>query len=267
MPWITKKKSGWILAGIILFALLLRLFYYNGWGGSDDSIYYNLAGYIAHAEPIQEAHWYLSRIVLIVVISLFIKIFGDSVFVAILPTLLFSLANIIMVFFLARYLFSWREGLIAAGIMAIFPTDVIYSTIIMPDIQCAFFLIGAVLLFQKGIDQGLERRSITWFMLSGLLITMAVFSKQTGVLIFPALFLYVFLSLRMSRSGLIALGITSLSFVIWSASIFLIANSFFGNVVHDSYLQSSVFSYNFTYSDIIRTMGFYFIDYMKIRKL
>ena len=57
-----EEDSNKILIIILFIAFLIRLFYYNGWVGSDDATYFKMAKNIALGTNMEVSHWYSSRI-------------------------------------------------------------------------------------------------------------------------------------------------------------------------------------------------------------
>ena len=180
-----KKKI--LLAFILVFALTLRLKFFIGLNWSDDVNYVYLADQILKGKY-KPSYMLSLRLMMIYPLALFFRVFGVSNLSATLYPLLTSLAEIVVVYTIAKLLFNDEVALTSAFILSIFPLHVIYATWIMPDVPLAFFLAFSVLLFLLAE----KRNSKLLMLMSGMLGGMAYLLKLSGLMIFIFYF-FIFL--------------------------------------------------------------------------
>ena len=148
------KKEYWILILILIFALILRIYTFTQvsqidkftWIGGDEETYYELADNIHQGRgPIidfvfqfwqrnsfeeNDALW--EPLLPYMMAGLFI-LFGPSIFLGKLIVFIFSVASILLVFFIGKIVYNESAGLIAAFLLSIHPKHVEYSISIFKD--------------------------------------------------------------------------------------------------------------------------------------
>ncbi len=140
---------------ILAFALILRLIFFTGSGPSDELKYYGYANDVINGDFKLEQNHFSFRIGLIYPTALIFYLFGINEFTANSLTLVSSLASIILIFYLGKYLFNEKTGLTSAFLLAIYPLDIVYATRLLPDLPSTLFMGLGVLLFLYG--EGYER--------------------------------------------------------------------------------------------------------------
>ena len=107
------------LAGIVFFALALRLIFFVGLGFNDDSYYMQFAGTIFKGLPFHPTKYVWSvRIGIYLPVVLIWKIFGISEYSTALFFLLCSLGTVIVVYCIGKQLFNVSTGLAAAFLVS-----------------------------------------------------------------------------------------------------------------------------------------------------
>ncbi len=150
--WRTIRFTG-SAAGLTLIcslALLIRLVFSVGLGFADDLTYASIAKHILHSGHPNPISVFDARLFFVYAQSFFACLFGLNEHSLILFPLLCSLAEIVLIYKLGELLFHQKAGLIAAGMLACYPLNIIYSTRIMPDIPLAFFLGLSIYFFMRG---------------------------------------------------------------------------------------------------------------------
>ncbi|MPZ24843.1 MAG: phospholipid carrier-dependent glycosyltransferase, partial [Dehalococcoidia bacterium] len=104
----------------------------------------------------------------------------------------FGMGSVILTGLLAKELYGPRVGLVAAAILATMPYHVVVSRQVLVDVPMAFFVLLALLAVAKGS----KTRSGAWLVVAWAATGAAVLSKETGVLILPALGLFFYWSGR-----------------------------------------------------------------------
>ena len=152
--------------------------------------------------------------------------------------LLLGLANILLVYSLARRLFGRDIGLVAAAIMAVSFWHVIASTIIEHDgsLMTFFWLlfINAYTLYDTTESKkGFKKNK--WLVLAGVFLGLGLLTKYTGMLMFAALGIYLWIRERsFKRAFLKSIVPFSIGFAIiamfWLWSFFLLPSYFWETV-------------------------------------
>lgn len=152
------QKQYFQLTIIILFGVLLRLYFQIGHIFSDDA-YYSYLSYSFVSG--QFANDYLGypvfplRMGFIVLTSFSMMIFGNNEFATIVFPFIFSLINILLAYKLTKLLTKNENAAVSASLLAaLFPTDVVFSSINFPDLINVFFInLGIYFLIKSYIQR------------------------------------------------------------------------------------------------------------------
>ena len=165
-----KKSTYLALAGLLLVAAGLRLYTL----GSADLVsdeHFTALYYETRAH-----HTFNSLIYRLIVLSQ--GILGESEFALRLPSLIFGVASIYLVYVLGRQLFSPSVGLLAAAILTFFPWHIWHSQYARYYAAVIFFVALMHLFFLRA----LQKDSILFLLLGGIAAILAVDSHVTAVL-------------------------------------------------------------------------------------
>lgn len=181
---------------VIIFALVLRIFFYCGHVFSDDS-YYVVAAYDFYFTSLEQFTGYpavLARIMQIIITGGLFKIFGVSEFVSVLPNLIFSLCTIPLIYYFVLALYNQRKtALLAAFLYAILPLDIVFATVNFTDLPASFLFYLSTFLLLKSI----KKENTLFAVLAGITGGIAVLYKVTIFTAFVVLgFLFVWLLLK-----------------------------------------------------------------------
>lgn len=187
-----------MLGCILLFALFYGLFFANGYVGSDGARYFDAAHKIADgdweelAELKNDPATY--RLGLIIPAALALSLSGFDPVAASLYLLLFHIGTVFLIYAIGALLHNRGAGLVAAALVAAWPSAVLYAAAPLPDPACFFFLcvsLYALIMGQKKISR---IPAPAWFTMCGLLMGLAVTAKQTALFAFPVFLLAAFFS-------------------------------------------------------------------------
>lgn len=208
------QKPVYVLAGILLFAVLVRLYFYTGHVFSDDSYYTQLAyqllngsyslNYLGNPNEYLGYPVFVIRILHVGLTALSFGIFGVNETASVIVPFLFSLGGIVLIYNLAK-LFTENEAarLTAAFLLALFPTDVIFATINFADLQTAFVLnLGLYFLIK-----GYKKERIILSVLGGIFLGLSFFIKAYVyyvIILSGVLFLYQLVKHRKLNYHLVA---------------------------------------------------------------
>ncbi|MBI4451964.1 glycosyltransferase family 39 protein [Candidatus Woesearchaeota archaeon] len=198
---------------VLLFALALRLVFFTGADNSDTLAYYEYAYQASKGNFNLDSNHFSSRIGLIYPQAIVYKLFGINEITSNILSLIVSLAGIILIFYLGRFMFNEKTGLVAALLLSFYPLDVIFSTRLLPDFPSAFFMALSVLFFLKAEKFSSKRH----YLYSGLSWGIAYLIKEMAIVL--ALFFagYALYKRRLSKNHLLILAV----FVIFPAIEFL----------------------------------------------
>ncbi|HEX3073027.1 MAG TPA: hypothetical protein VHP30_05395, partial [Ignavibacteriales bacterium] len=151
---IRKKKTLYFLAALILSACAVRLWFYSGLIFSDDAYYDQLAFSLYNGEYAQDYIGYpgfLLRILNHFLTAVSFFIFGASEPASVIPSFIFSVLTIPLIYKTSLALNSGVRGAsVAAFLWAFFPLDIIFATFNFAEPKCALLLnLGAYLLLKS----------------------------------------------------------------------------------------------------------------------
>ena len=178
----TLKPAHWLLI-ILGFALILRLVFFIGLCVADDFTYCRFANMVLHGDryfssenEFRSLRW---PTILPVVLSFWLFGVGDGA--AVWGSLVYSLAGIVVLFWVGRHLFGARVGLYAALLLAVFPCDVVFATQLMPDIAIPLFMGLSVFFFLKGDSVEDPKAAMWYYGACGLAMLGAFLCRVTAV--------------------------------------------------------------------------------------
>jgi hypothetical protein len=236
------KKDFLLLLPVVLFALLLRLYFFVGPNMNDD------IDYIFSAHEVSEGKFYpifggsinaiRSMMTLPVALSFFL--FGTNRFTASIYPLFCSLGTIVLTYFIGKFLFSRKVGLISAIILSFLPVDIAFSTQLVPTVPTIFFISAFFLLFlyaEKYMDLNKKRKARIFYLLSGIMVGLSYLTNEIPLFLIPLIFLSYIICKRRFRSYffIILLGF-AMVFLVESSFMFIKTGDFFHRpkVIHDT---------------------------------
>ncbi len=116
------------LAGVILLGLLLRVVFFSGYPGTDDTYYIAAAYQVSVGDLTAFDSHFAVRSGLVLPTAAAYRMFGVSLLTTALLPLVCSLVGLLVAFALGRRLFDDRVGVLAAFLLSVFPLDVIFAS-------------------------------------------------------------------------------------------------------------------------------------------
>jgi 4-amino-4-deoxy-L-arabinose transferase-like glycosyltransferase len=185
------------LLAILLVAIVLRLIFLQGFVQSDPYCYAELANDLANGKLLfgdyNGALVFPLRIAFYGPVALFIKLLGLSEWALVLFPFLVSIAGCVLAYVLARNLFGPTAGLLAAGLLAILPTDIAMASTLFPDPVAAFWANLGIALLILDPDKNGSRRSLSYSALAGICFGISWLNKETVVYLGPLVLIYLLL--------------------------------------------------------------------------
>src|SRR5256714_5720154 len=187
-----RDRTALALGLVLAAGALLRVWDLNAVGfNSDEAVYVGQAAGIAHVSalepffPIFRAHPLLFQTVL----SFGFKL-GLSDGFERLAAAVVGLVNVLLVFEVGRLLYDRRAGLIAAGIFALMPYDVVVSRQVLLD---GPMTLCATLALYFMVRYALSERAL-WLYGAGAALGLTVLAKETGLVLVGAVYAFLALS-------------------------------------------------------------------------
>ncbi len=178
------KITNIALVLVIILGIILR-FYKLGaqsfWVDEIASINYAKRGYYGEGHPP----------VSFIILLYFIETFGENEFIARLPSCLFGIATIPVVYLFGRQLFSEKEGLVASFIISISPWHIRWSQEARMYTELTFFTILALYFFYHAI----YKENLTFYVFSAMSMTLAYYTHFFAIFI-PVILVIWLISLR-----------------------------------------------------------------------
>jgi 4-amino-4-deoxy-L-arabinose transferase-like glycosyltransferase len=193
------------LGAVLLGALALRVWAFGGVSfglGDDDGRYVAVAQNLAHGDlPHGAAEWFGTRVVFLWPVAGLFRLLGADDAVAVAWPLLGSLVSVVAAYLLGRDMVSRRVGLLAAGIVAAAPLEVLMATRLRPDAMMP----GLVAM---GVWCAYRARGRTrWAFAAGALLGAAWSVRESALVMAPVLVAAGWPAGRRAlRAGLLGLG-------------------------------------------------------------
>ena len=189
------------VAGLMGIGLAIRLWAFGGleFGlGSDDARYAAVARNLANGFlPDGEAEWFGARAAFLWPVALVFRVFGADDYRAVAWPLACSVLCILATFLVARELVGRRPALVAAGIVAVAPIEVLWATRLRPDaVMPLFIALGVWAGLRAARADG--RRAVWWLAAGGLAIGAAWSARETALVMIPIVVLAAWPALRAS---------------------------------------------------------------------
>lgn len=203
----TVDRCLWALLGIFVLNVLLKWHFFSGLTQADDYSY-GVYSYSFFRLPLP---WDMTmdfralRLALLLPVSLLFTFLPPNEFVAVLWPMTASFGIIALVFLIGRKLYGPWAGVLAAFVMATLPGDVIYGTMLLPDVLAPFFMVLAVWCFLNA-ESGAGRAPLWWYLAAGAAVFLA-FNTRENSYYFMLFFLpFAFSGARWKR-GLYMIGV------------------------------------------------------------
>lgn len=206
----TNQADWYVLAAVLIVAVVLRLLFYTGFFGSDEVTYVEVAANIAAGDWHASNYIGATRYGMNLPVALFIYLFGLSEASANLWPLLCSVGEVAVVFCIARWLWSTRVATLSALLLALLPLHVHFAGRMMADPPLAFFLTLSVALLLRAT---FSRYWITFFA-AGLAWGGVFWVKESVGLLYAPVFLILQLYLNSIQKRLLFWLIAGMAFAV-----------------------------------------------------
>lgn len=172
---ISQHKVLILLLAIVFFGGVLRIIWINPMHSRDETQHALEAMHIAKGVYDPNIIYYNQgvRYTLLLPLAFIFLLFGVSKITFVLFTYSIAIANIFLVYFIGKEFFDERIGLLSAFLLALFPLNIFYSTILEADIIISFYSGLAMYCYYLGLKQIKK----VYIFIAGLIFGFAIFTK------------------------------------------------------------------------------------------
>jgi 4-amino-4-deoxy-L-arabinose transferase-like glycosyltransferase len=172
------RRETWILLGLLVLALLLRMTFFTGFMGSDEVVYTAGAIDFLNGEVAASNYIGLLRYGVNLPVAFFIWLFGPSVAAAGAWAMLCGILEVGLVYGTARALWGLRAAVLSALVLAFLPLHINLSGRLLADTPLAAAITASFYCFLLGN----KRDSSWWFFCCGLAVGAVFWIKQAAII-------------------------------------------------------------------------------------
>jgi 4-amino-4-deoxy-L-arabinose transferase-like glycosyltransferase len=190
-----ERRRLFVIICILLFlAILARCAFFNGGiRGADAYAYAMRAHQIATGQYQLDSvnHFYGFRYIVLVPTALSYFLFGVNDISSSLLPFICSLLNIIIIFLIGNKLFGWQIALLSGVLLAFYPLDILFASLLGPDSFIPLFSSLVILFYLIAEEkESSSFRSALFFILSGIFIALAVSARLTSIFLYGVVMLH-----------------------------------------------------------------------------
>lgn len=209
MPEKSKYSNPYYVALALILVLnaVLKWRFFCGLSQADDFSYgvYSFSMFRIPMSWDMNMDFRVLRVTLLLPVAVLFRFLPPADVVAVLYPMAASFGSIILVYLIGKKLYGINAGVLAAFVLATFPCDVLYSTMLLPDSIVPFYLSLSVWAFLNA-DSDTGGRSKLWYLLAGFALFLA-FTTRENSYYFLLFFLPFAFSRRRLKNGLYLMGI------------------------------------------------------------
>ncbi len=127
----------------------------------------------------------------LLVIASSYRIFGVSEMSARIVSAFFGILGVLAIYYLGKYLYNEKTGLMAAFLLAVTPVHWFLSRMIVADVVLTTLITLTILSFYKAYEKK-EKQVLT----TGILIGLVTLTKRVGLIVYPIIGCYLLLKER-----------------------------------------------------------------------
>ncbi len=198
------KRETLILCALLLIGLVLRIIYTVEFSRTPfyrypilDARYYDqLAQHVAAGRLVGEQAFFMGPLYPYLLGAVYF-VFGHSLLVPRLLQVLIGLGNCVLVFFIGRRVFGRAVGMVAAGLLALYKSEILYEQTLLVEVLAALLALGAVYLILVADEQ----RKAWWWLIVGGVLGLAALTRANLLLFVPFVLVWCFVPKRAEASA------------------------------------------------------------------
>jgi hypothetical protein len=227
---IFKNHPVIILSLITILAAAIRIYFFTGLTFSDDGYYDQLGYMFLKGEDIRNFIGYpifILRKLDMIYTAISYFIFGTNETASVLPEFIFSIANIIVIYFIALELSLNKSiALLSAFLLCFFPVDIFFATLHFTDLPASFFINSGVYFLLKSYRTTRILPAVS----GGVLLLCSFFVKESAIFILVLILIIWIYFIVFRKINLIQIPVT---LIIFAAGI--IAESVYYSLTRGDY--------------------------------
>jgi len=196
-----------ILILIVILAIVTRIIFFTGLVFSDDGYYSQLGYMMLKKENVANILGYpifILRKLDIMFTAASFAIFGTNEIASVIPVFLFSIGNIIIIYFIGLELSLKKStALLSSLLLCFFPVDVFFASVHFTDLSASFFINTGIFFLLKSY----RNNRIAPAFYGGIFITLALFLKESVLYILILMFFIWIWFLVFKRKNIIQIPI------------------------------------------------------------
>ena len=189
----SQRRTAAIFWSLLIGGLALRLIFFAGPIGSDDSNYYMYSEQLLNGRLEGSAHHHASRMLFMLLLGI-PTVLSHSLYTGCMLSIAVSIAGGLLVYAFMRRHASMNAALVAFGMVMLSGTSILYASVFVPDNLTAVLMPGAAMAIFHAIET--PRRRGVWLIGAGVLTGLAYSSKDTALLMLPPLVLWILIGMR-----------------------------------------------------------------------
>lgn len=194
------KSAPLALLAILVLAILLRVIFFTGYHDFDDKEYIVRAVELSRGDlTLPDSHW-AARLGMVGPTALFYRAFGVTPASTVAWPFLCSVLSVSAAFVLGRRLYDARTGLIAALLLAVFPLDVLFASMLYPTAPTILLAGAGLCLFLIAERE----QSPMLYLASGLAVGAAGVVHEAALMVLAFYPVYVVVIARPARGHAMA---------------------------------------------------------------
>ncbi|MFC1692210.1 ArnT family glycosyltransferase [Candidatus Latescibacterota bacterium] len=196
-----------ILVFIFILNALLKWRFFCGLVQADDFSYgvYSFSMFRIPLPWDMTMDFRVLRNALLLPVAILLRFLPPVELAVILYPMALSFGTVLLVYLIGRELYGIHAGLLAAFVTATFPGDVIFGTMLLPDIAAPFFIsLGVWSYIRAESEKG--RMTKLWYLITGFSVFLA-FNTRENSYYFLLFFLPFALDIRRWKQGFYMIGI------------------------------------------------------------
>jgi len=216
-PYGSAPRALWL--AVFGAGVVLRVALFSGYGLGDDPNYFIAFNMIARANTYYPSDPYQMRFGMWVPVVIAMKLFGQTELGFVGGMLACSIFNLVLIYLLARQEWTWPYALLAMALLAVYPLDVLCSTLFANDMMLGTWSFTSLFLYRKALAEPM-RPAVRFGCIvgSGLFALFGFVTKPWLVMMIPVFAIEALRrrdAWRVSVLTAVAAGVSLSAYVFW----------------------------------------------------
>jgi len=182
-----------LIGSVLLLAFLVRAMLFNGGIRGSDAYAYAMHAYEIANGTYQLGHvgfHYGLRYAVLLPTALSYALFGVNDIASAFFPMVSSMLNIVLVFLIGERLFDHKTAFLASLLLAIYPLDIMYASLLSPDSLLPLFSSATILCYLMAMGKKTLRQNGPYYFLAGICVYLAFSARASGLVLFAVLLIH-----------------------------------------------------------------------------